>query len=163
MAATIDAHQHFWQISWPFNYSWLDAPPNAPIKRDFLPEHLEPLIRPVNVGHTVFVQTQHNLEETRWALGLAERHPFIAGVVGWVDLAGDRCEEQLLGFKGHPRFVGVRHITRTSRTTISSCARTSSVACACWRSTACRSTCCSASSTCGTCRRWRGGCRRCGW
>jgi L-fuconolactonase len=112
MAATIDAHQHFWQLSRPFDHSWLDAPANAPIRRDFLPEHLEPLIRSVNVGHAVFVQTQHNLEETRWALGLAERYPFIAGVVGWVDLAGDRCEEQLLEFKGHPRFAGVRHITQ---------------------------------------------------
>lgn len=108
----IDAHQHFWQLSRPFDYSWLDAPQHVPIRRDFLPEDLEPLLRAVGVDRTVFVQTQHNVEENRWVLGLAEEHPFIAGVVGWVDLAGEACERQLLEFKDHPKFVGVRHITQ---------------------------------------------------
>jgi L-fuconolactonase len=112
MGLTIDAHQHFWQLSLPFNYAWLDAPALAPIKRDRLPEHLEPLIRSVGVERTITVQTQHNLQENRWALELAQRHDFIAGVVGWVDLASAACEEQLLEFKAHPRFVGVRHVTQ---------------------------------------------------
>src|SRR3954452_22265798 len=112
MALTIDAHQHFWQLSRPFDYAWLDAPRHAPIRRDFLPEDLEPLIHAVGVDRTVFVQTQHDLEENRWVLGLAERHDFIAGVVGWVDLASEACEEQLLEFKDDPKFVGVRHITQ---------------------------------------------------
>jgi L-fuconolactonase len=112
MTLTIDAHQHFWQLSQPFDYRWLDAPTHAPIRRDYLPEHLEPLIRQVGVDRTVFVQTQHNLDENRWVLGLAERHPFIAGVVGWIDLASPDCERQLLEFKAHPKFVGVRHVTQ---------------------------------------------------
>lgn len=108
----IDAHQHFWQHSLPFDYSWQDAEPLAPIRRDYLPEDLAPLIRDVGVERTVFVQTQHNVEENRWVLGLAEQHDFIAGVVGWVDLASEACEEQLLEFKDHPKFVGIRHITQ---------------------------------------------------
>jgi len=108
----IDAHQHFWQLSKPFNYAWLDAPANVPIKRDFLPEHLQELIAATPIRQTIFVQTQHNLEENRWVLDLAQRHAFIAGVVGWVDLASTACEEQLLEFKAQPRFVGVRHITQ---------------------------------------------------
>jgi L-fuconolactonase len=112
MALTIDAHQHFWQLSRPFDYGWLDAPTHTPIRRDFLPEDLEPLIRASGVDRTIFVQTQHNLEENRWALGLAENHPFLAGVVGWVDLASPECERQLREFQDHPRFVGVRHVTQ---------------------------------------------------
>jgi L-fuconolactonase len=112
MTNEIDAHQHFWQLGQPFRYDWLDAPALAPIKRDFLPEHLETLIQQTPIKRTICVQTQHNLAENRWALGLAQRHPFIAGVVGWVDLASPQCEEQLLEFKGHPRFVGVRHVTQ---------------------------------------------------
>jgi L-fuconolactonase len=61
---------------------------------------------------SIFVQTQHDLGENRWALDLAKKHPFIQGVVGWVDLAGPRCEEQLLEFKADPKFVGIRHITQ---------------------------------------------------
>jgi L-fuconolactonase len=112
MTAILDAHQHFWQLSLPFDYAWLDAPRNARIRRDFLPEHLEPHVRASGVERTIFVQTQHNLLENRWVFDLAERHPFIAGVVGWVDLAGPACEEQLLEFTDHPKFVGIRHITQ---------------------------------------------------
>src|SRR5262245_12071991 len=112
MTPTLDAHQHFWQLSLPFNYAWLDAPALAPIRRDYLPEHLEPQLRACGVQRSIFVQTQHDLEENRWALGLAERHPFLAGVVGWVDLAGAGCERQLLEMKRHPKFVGVRHVTQ---------------------------------------------------
>lgn len=109
---TIDAHQHFWQLSQPFNYGWLDAPLMAPIKRDFLPEDLQPLLKASGVDKTVCVQTQHNLDETRWALSLAEEHEFLAGVIGWVDLAGPDCERQLLELRRHPKFVGVRHVTQ---------------------------------------------------
>jgi predicted TIM-barrel fold metal-dependent hydrolase len=70
------------------------------------------VIDKVGVQKTIFVQTQHNMEENRWVLSLADRHDWIAGVVGGVDLASPRCEEQLLEFIDHPKFVGVRHITQ---------------------------------------------------
>lgn len=112
--AAIDAHQHFWRLDQtaPFDYAWLDAPQNAPIRRDFLPEHLKPHLRATGVERTIFVQAQHHLAENRWALELADQHEFIAGVVGWVDLASPECEHQLLEFKDRPKFVGVRHITQ---------------------------------------------------
>ena len=93
----IDAHQHFWELG-RFDYSWLDADALAAIRRSFLPQDLKPLIEQVQIDRTVFVQTQHNVEENRWVLTLANEHDFICGVVGWVDLASDRCEEQLLEF-----------------------------------------------------------------
>jgi L-fuconolactonase len=43
---TIDSHHHFWQLSQPLNYRWLDVPLMAPIKRDFLPLDLAPLSAP---------------------------------------------------------------------------------------------------------------------
>jgi L-fuconolactonase len=108
----LDAHQHFWQLSQPFDYAWLRAPDKANICRDFLPADLRPLIQRAGVDRTIFVQTQHNLAENRWVLKLAEENDWIAGVVGWVDLQSPRCEEQLLEFMDHPKFVGVRHITQ---------------------------------------------------
>lgn len=112
MIDEIDAHHHFWQLSQPFDYRWLDAPALAPIRRDYLPEHLEALLADTPVRRSIFVQTQHDVRENRWVLGLAERHTFLAGVVGWVDLASESCEEQLLEFVEHPKFVGVRHVTQ---------------------------------------------------
>jgi L-fuconolactonase len=41
---------------------------------------------------------------------LADQHPFIKGIVGWVDLCSPRVEEQLVSFTHHPKFRGVRHV-----------------------------------------------------
>ena len=107
----IDAHQHFWQLG-RFDTSWLDWPALAPIRRDFLPDNLAPLLAAAGVSQSIFVQTQHNVEENRWVLGLAERHPFLAGVVGWVDLPSEQCGEQVAEFRQFPKFVGARHVVQ---------------------------------------------------
>ncbi len=108
----IDAHQHFWQLDLPFDTAWLQEPQHKKICRDFLPDDLKPHLDRCGIQKSIFVQTQHDLAENRWALTLAEHYDFIAGVVGWVDLASPACEDQLLEFKDHPRFVGIRHITQ---------------------------------------------------
>ena len=111
MKPMIDSHQHFWDRSkTEFDYSWQESNELGKICRSFLPADLQPLCEASGVTGTVFVQTQHNLEENRWALQLAEENDWIVGVVGWVDLASERCESQLLEFKGHPKFVGIRHV-----------------------------------------------------
>lgn len=108
----IDAHQHFWQRSLPFDYEWLKQPQLAAINRDFLPANLDPPRRAAGVDATIFVQTQHNLAENDWALRLADENPWIAGVVGWIDLQSHACEEQLLCYRAHPKFIGARHVTQ---------------------------------------------------
>ncbi len=60
----------------------------------------------------VAVQARQTLEETRWLLELADAHPFVAGVIGWIDLQADDAAEQLERFVDHPKFVGVRHIVQ---------------------------------------------------
>ena len=112
MPATVDAHQHFWQLSDPSKYAWLDAPALAPIRRDYLPGDLGPLLKAAEIDRSIFVQTRHDLDETRWALGLAKEHDSIAGVVGWVDLASEECEGQLAGLRSDSKFVGVRHVVQ---------------------------------------------------
>jgi L-fuconolactonase len=107
----IDAHQHFWQLG-QLDFSWLDQPPLAPIRRNFLPADLKPLLESAGIDKSIFVQTQHNVAENRWVLNLAEQHDWLAGVVGWVDLASSDCEEQLREFVDHPKFVGIRHVTQ---------------------------------------------------
>jgi len=108
----IDAHQHFWNLELPFEYGWLHTDQHQAICRSFLPADLKPHLAATGVNQSVFVQTQHDLAENRWVLGLAEEHDFIAGVVGWVDLASEECEEQLAEFSGNPKFVGIRHVTQ---------------------------------------------------
>jgi Predicted metal-dependent hydrolase of the TIM-barrel fold len=110
-ATIIDSHQHFWQVG-RFDYPWMSAEV-ATLYRDFLPEALEPLLNDCGVRRTVLVQASNSLEETRWLLELADRHRFIAGVVGWVDLTSPQVEEQIVAFTTHPKFKGVRHLVES--------------------------------------------------
>ncbi len=108
----IDAHQHFWDLSQPFEYGWLGTAQHAPINKTYLPSNLRPHLEACGIERSVFVQTQHDVAENRWVLGLAEQHDWIAGVVGWVDLASEACEDQLGEFRDQPKFVGVRHVVQ---------------------------------------------------
>lgn len=81
----IDAHQHFWQLD-RGDYAWPNATV-APIWRDFAPDDLRPLLAAAAVGQTVLVQATDSVAETRFLLDIARRTDFVAGVVGWVDLA----------------------------------------------------------------------------
>jgi len=106
----IDSHQHFWRYR-PQAHAWIsDA--MAVLKRDFLPGDLEPLLRAQGFDGCVAVQAAQSLDETRFLLDLADRHPFVRGVVGWVDLVSPGLERQLEAFAAHPRFRGVRHIAQ---------------------------------------------------
>jgi L-fucono-1,5-lactonase len=107
----IDAHQHFWRYE-PSEYAWIDESMSV-LRRDFLPEELRREMRAVGVEACVAVQARQSLEETRWLLELADAHPHLAGVVGWVDLASDHARQQLQQFASHPRLVGVRHIAQS--------------------------------------------------
>jgi len=105
----IDSHQHFWRYE-PAQYPWIRA--DWPLRRDFLPEDLAPLLRAAKLDGCVAVQARQSVEETRWLLGLAAQHSFIKGVVGWVDVLGENLTEQLTCFANNPRFVGVRHVVQ---------------------------------------------------
>ena len=109
----IDAHQHFWDLSRSeFDYDWVKVPANAAINKNYLPENLVGHLTSTRMHYSVLVQTQHTLAENHWALSLAEQNPFIAGVVGWVDLASSDVEENLQQLQKHSKFVGIRHITQ---------------------------------------------------
>jgi len=56
------------------------------------------------------VQARQSLEETNWLLQLADEHPHIKGVVGWLDLQSEQAEEQIAAFAKHHKAVGVRHV-----------------------------------------------------
>src|ERR1700722_3523778 len=111
VAKRIDAHQHFW-IYDPGDYSWIDDS-MASLRRDFLPDDLKPELDRQNIRACVAVQARQSLEETKWLLNLAQEFPFIAGVVGWVDLQSSDVHSQLKAFATNPKLVGIRHIVQS--------------------------------------------------
>jgi len=106
----IDAHQHFWRYD-PAEYAWIDDA-MQPLRRDFLPGDVKPEMDRAGFDAAVAVQARQTLEETAFLLELADRHPFIVGVVGWVDLRAGGARAQLERFARHPRLVGIRHIVQ---------------------------------------------------
>lgn len=109
-AVRVDAHMHFWRYS-AIDYGWIDDS-MALLRRDFLPEDAAREMRVAGIDACVAVQVRQTLEETRWLLKLAGEYPFIAGVVGWVDLRAPDLDAQLEAFTAHPKLVGIRHIVQ---------------------------------------------------
>jgi L-fuconolactonase len=107
----IDSHQHFWRYS-AAEYPWIDET-MLPLRRDYLPDDLRPEMARARIHACIAVQARQTLEETRWLLDLADGNPFIAGVVGWVDLQADDVLEQLGMLSSHRKLVGVRHIVQS--------------------------------------------------
>jgi L-fuconolactonase len=110
MTMKIDAHQHCWSYS-AAEYPWIGAGMER-LARDYLPTDLATPAAAAGIGGTVAVQARQTLEETRWLLQLAEEHPLILGVVGWVDLRSPDVADQLASFADQERFVGVRHVVQ---------------------------------------------------
>lgn len=107
----IDAHQHFWDLA-TGTYPWMEGDNMRPLRRDYGPADLLPLMAASGVDATILVQCRHDLEETRDFLAIASAHSFIAGVVGWVDLQADDVAAQIAAlrqFPGGARLVGIRH------------------------------------------------------
>ena len=105
----LDSHLHFWRYD-PAQYAWIDDS-MAGLRRDYMPDDALVEMQTAGIDGCVVVQVRQTLEETRWLLELADRHSFIAGVVGWVDLRADDVDEQIASV-AHPKLVGVRHIVQ---------------------------------------------------
>ena len=104
----IDAHQHFWRFHAP-HFPWIDEA-KARLMRDYLPPDLEPALRAAGFDACIAVQARHDVDETRFLLEIARAHPFVAGVVAWVDLQAGDLHDQLTYWAADPKLVGIRHI-----------------------------------------------------
>ena len=104
----MDAHQHFWQYD-PARHTWMDDKMTA-LKTDFLPLDLLPHLQNASLDGCMAVQADQSEDENAFLLSLAEKHDFIEGIVGWVDLCAENVEQQLDYYKQFSKMKGFRHI-----------------------------------------------------
>ena len=104
----IDAHQHFWRYH-PVQHSWINDE-MAVIRKDFLPEDLQPVLQENGVEGCIAVQADQTEAETDFLLQLAAENNFIKGVVGWVDLQAKNLQDRLEHYAHFPVIKGFRHI-----------------------------------------------------
>jgi L-fuconolactonase len=107
MTLRIDTHQHFWTYR-PEHYAWIDADMSV-LRRDFTPEELEPQLRAARIDGTLAVEARGHVEETEKLLAIADRAPFVRGVVGWLPLTDPEVESLLDRYAKHPKLKGLRH------------------------------------------------------
>lgn len=106
----IDSHQHFWLYD-PIRDVWISDDMRA-IQRHFMPTDVAPLLAHGRMAGCVAVQADQSERETYFLLELADRYPFIAGVVGWVDLQRADISERLDEFAQFSKLKGFRHIVQ---------------------------------------------------
>ncbi len=100
----VDAHVHFWDIA-RSAVGWL--PPDRPLlRRSFTPSDLRPALEATGIERAIIVQAAEAAWDNRWWLRLAERHPWIGAVIGWVDLAWGRPGRLPCARRGTPRARG---------------------------------------------------------
>jgi len=109
----IDAHQHFWKFD-PIRDGWI-GPDMAVIQKDFMPADLEPILQSTGFDGCVLIQVDPSEDENDFQLDNANRHDFIKGVVGWVNLQHPQVEDQLVKYSRHPKLKGFRHILQGER------------------------------------------------
>jgi len=106
MTSRIDAHQHFWRIA-RGDYAWL-TPALGAIHRDFDPDDLAPHLAAHKIAATILVQAAPTPAETAFLLDLADQTAFVAGVVGWTDLAAPDAAAAIAALAANPLLVGLR-------------------------------------------------------
>ena len=109
MTAVVDAHLHVWDLA-RSEYAWL-TPELGPLHATFTPEQAHAELRAAGIASAVLVQAEDSERDTELMLEAARRHPWIAGVVGWVQLDDPTvADRQLERWDEEPRLCGVRHL-----------------------------------------------------
>ena len=104
----IDSHHHFWNYT-PAEYGWLGGP-MAGLQRDFGPEDLKPLIDANGIDAVISVEARQSVNETAFLLIHACQNPWIAGVIGYVQLEATDLRASLERFGQSRHFRGVRKV-----------------------------------------------------
>ncbi len=112
-AKVVDAHVHFWKLSNGY-YTALE-PHMTVLLKDHLPADLEPWLRKSGVDQIVVVEAAETVDETHFVFDLAKQYPFIAGVVGWIDLAMPDVATVLQSLRKNPIYKGVRPLHDDNR------------------------------------------------
>lgn len=106
----IDTHQHFWKYDLQ-KHDWIDDQMKR-IRKDFLPEDLEPVLKANGVDGCIAVQADQTEAENDFLLNLAEKNDFIKGIIGWVDFRSETIAERLERYSAFNKIKGFRHVVQ---------------------------------------------------
>ena len=102
----IDTHQHFWNVD-DRRYHF-PSRQDGVIYRNFGPDDLTPAFAKAGVDRSIAVQAAEGEWETVSLLDQSRRFPWIAGVVGWCDLASPDASAVIDSYRAAGPLVGIR-------------------------------------------------------
>ena len=105
--ACIDAHQHLWRYL-PPGPAWM-ANGVEVLRRDFLLDDLQAVTAEAGVTHTIVVEAERTIDETRWLCKVAASDSLISGVVGWAPLTIAETASELERIAALPKIKAIRH------------------------------------------------------
>ncbi|MFB2579715.1 amidohydrolase [Herbiconiux sp. P15] len=109
MTGIVDAHLHLWELG-EGRYGWLGSG-KGPLCRSFRAEEAAIELAAAGVSSAVLVQADDTDDDTDRMLAVAADNAWVAGVVGWVDLADPRATEARLDeIAADPVLCGIRHL-----------------------------------------------------
>lgn len=103
----IDGHAHLWRPSEGFDIKPLRDTPFFRT-RDWLPEHMLADLEALGFDGMIVTQSAPQIEETRSMLAHCLDLDFVAGVVGWADLAAPGGVADIAELAGERKFRGLR-------------------------------------------------------
>ncbi len=105
-----DTHVHVWNFE-RAEYGWLKNDTSI-LKRTYHIEEIEAERENAGITAGVLVQASINTDDTDWMLEVAEKTPWIQGVVGWLPLTDPVKTAQLLNdvYLKNKYYKGVRHL-----------------------------------------------------
>jgi predicted TIM-barrel fold metal-dependent hydrolase len=106
-ALVIDTHTHFYDPTRKEGVPW-PAKDDKVLYRPVLPAEYKKLAEPLGIIGTIVVEASPWAEDNQWLLDLAEKGPFILGVVGNLSLADKDFDKNLKRFAKNALFRGIR-------------------------------------------------------
>lgn len=103
----VDTHTHFYDPSRPEGVPWPDKNDEF-LYRTVLPEEYRKFAEPLGVVGTVVVEASPWVGDNQWVLNLAERDPFLLGLVGNLPPGTDDFKHHFPKLIVQPKFCGIR-------------------------------------------------------
>ncbi len=104
----IDAHMHWWTLAMERTYSLWMSPSLTALYRDYGFADAAPLLKANEVEGVVLVAAASQIEELGYLLGLAQGHPVVRGIVGWVDMLAPDASANLRQWARAPVLKSIR-------------------------------------------------------
>lgn len=103
----VDTHTHFYDPTRPEGVPW-PGKGDKSLYRRVLPDDYKAIAQQHGVTGTIVVEASSWVEDNQWVLDLAEKDPFVLGLVGNLPVGTDAFAKHLARFVKNPQFRGLR-------------------------------------------------------